>query len=156
MKEGRRKKYEGKKRAGRGRGMEGFPLLNQKQLSEGRQFGKKCCFTLRAAFQIVFTIYTTKAKACKGRQDSILFARINIMPVHSCMQQHFFFFLYSARSNAGNHFYNLHPDAQKPVRTVFPRNESSKNVAVNQTQFGVLILHRDLTGRNNSTSQSNA
>lgn len=92
MKEGRRKKYEGKKRAGRGRGMEGFPLLNQKQLSEGRQFGKKCCFTLRAAFQIVFTIYTTKAKACKGRQDSILFARINIMPVHSCMQQHFFFF----------------------------------------------------------------
>lgn len=90
VKEGRRKTYVGKKRAGRGRGMEGFPLLNQKQLSEGRQFGNKCCFTLRAAFQIVFTIYMTKAKACMGRQDSILFARINIMPVHSCMQQHFF------------------------------------------------------------------
>ena len=50
--------------------MEGFPLLNQKQLSEGRQFGNKCCFTL----QIVFTIYTTELNTvCLHKHNACAF-----------------------------------------------------------------------------------
>lgn len=134
--ERKKKKKREEKRADWGRGIEGFPLLNQRQLSEGRQLGNKCCFTLWAVFQSIFKIYTAEVWVFIECQGSLLFAAINVMSVNSCMQQHYVF---CPQTHAI--IFTGFTQTFRELSRLYFLKWVIKKFAFNQTECGLLILH---------------
>lgn len=146
MKERRRNGWK-KKRADWEREIEGFPLPNQKQLSERQQFRNKCFFTV--SFQNLYDL--SKGLHRMTGLDTVCRHKHN-----ACAFLHAVAFSYFACSDTGTHSFSQgsfrHSETCQDRMSL---NESSKS-SPSIKRFCVLILHENLTGPNNSTSQSNA